>query len=38
MNVLDIKEVYKIDKWIVLEKCGTGDHSPAVVTIKKEIG
>ena len=39
VNVRDIKkEVHKIDKRIVLEKCGTSDHSPAAVTIEERIG
>ena len=39
MNVRDIKkEVYKIDRQIVLEKCGTADCTPAAVTIEERIG
>ena len=33
-----MKEVYKIDKQMVLEKCGTADRSPAAVTIEERIG
>ena len=39
VNVRDIKkEVYKIDRQIVLEKCGTADCTPAAVTIEERIG
>ena len=39
MNVRDIKKkVYKIDRQIVLEKCGTADCTPAAVTIEERIG
>ena len=31
-------EVYKIDRQIVLEKCGTADCTPAAVTIEERIG